>query len=107
MDTDQEFDALAKKGAKMTFNDFELISVLGRGSFGKVMLVKERKTAQFWAMKVIRKDLIYIKQEMKHTYSEAHIIQKLRHPFLTRCMYTFEDNYRICHVLEYRKLWCE
>ena len=45
-----------------TWDDFELISIIGRGTFGKVYLVKYKRTDKFYAMKCIRKDVV-IKHE--------------------------------------------
>ena len=49
-DIEQEED-LEKKSKKISLNDFELLKVLGRGSFGKVMLVK-KSNAKIYAMKI-------------------------------------------------------
>jgi len=102
MDTREEMEKLGQREKGMTISDFDRISVLGRGSFGKVYLVREKRNpSKYWAMKLLRKDVIQERKEEKHTESEAKIIQKLRHPFLSKCMYSFEDRHRICHVLEY------
>ena len=37
---------------------FEIKKLLGRGAFGKVMLVQHRLTNKLYAMKSIRKDII-------------------------------------------------
>ena len=38
--------------------DFELVKVIGRGSFGKVYLVKKNGTESYYAMKKLRKDVV-------------------------------------------------
>ena len=43
---------------EVTWNDFELISIIGRGTFGKVYLVKNRLSDKYYAMKCIRKDVV-------------------------------------------------
>jgi serum/glucocorticoid-regulated kinase 2 len=45
----------AKQGTKVNIKDFELIKVVGRGSFGKVMLVQKIDSKEFFALKSIRK----------------------------------------------------
>jgi serine/threonine protein kinase len=35
---------------------FKILKVIGRGSFGKVFLVKKRDTKELYAMKVLRKE---------------------------------------------------
>lgn len=39
-------------------NDFELIRVIGRGSYAKVLMVELKKTSRVYAMKVIKKALV-------------------------------------------------
>ena len=43
---------------KISIDDFELVKVIGRGSFGKVYLVKRNGTSSFYAMKKLRKDVV-------------------------------------------------
>jgi serum/glucocorticoid-regulated kinase 2 len=42
-------------GSNISKKDFEMISVIGKGSYGKVMLVKKRDTGQLYALKVLKK----------------------------------------------------
>lgn len=43
---------------EVTWNDFELISIIGRGTFGKVYLVNNKLSDKYYAMKCIRKDVV-------------------------------------------------
>jgi serum/glucocorticoid-regulated kinase 2 len=45
-----------KKGEQVTIDDFTLIKVLGRGAYGKVMLVEKKDDKLVYAMKSIRKE---------------------------------------------------
>ena len=49
-----------------TFDDFELISIIGRGTFGKVFLVEQEGTGKLYAMKCIRKDIIIENEQMEN-----------------------------------------
>ena len=42
----------------ISLNDFELIRVIGRGSYAKVLMVELKKTKRIYAMKVIKKELV-------------------------------------------------
>lgn len=42
-------------------NDFEYLKLLGKGTFGKVILVKEKATGVHYAMKILRKEVIIAK----------------------------------------------
>ena len=51
-----------EKGKKITINDFKLLKVLGRGAFGKVMLVQKIDTKEYFALKSLRKDEVIDKE---------------------------------------------
>lgn len=55
-----------------SFEDFELISIIGRGTFGKVYLVREKRKRNLHAMKVIRKDVV-----IQHESIESLNLEKL------------------------------
>ena len=42
----------------LILEDFDLHAVLGRGAFGKVLLVSEKKTGNYYALKALKKDFI-------------------------------------------------
>ena len=42
----------------MSINDFKMISVLGRNTFGKIVLCKKSDTNEFYAIKQIRKEFV-------------------------------------------------
>lgn len=55
-----------------TFEDFELIKCIGRGTFGKVYLVKCKCNGKLYAMKVIRKDIV-----IQHDSIDSLEVEKL------------------------------
>ena len=60
-DLDEEKkEAEANKG-KVSPEDFDIIALLGKGSFGEVFLVKEKKTGTKFAMKLLQKEKIVSK----------------------------------------------
>lgn len=66
-------------------NEFEYLKLLGKGTFGKVILVKEKATGRYYAMKILKKEVIVAKDEVAHTLTENRVLQNSRHPFLTVC----------------------
>lgn len=60
---------------KVSLGDFKLISVIGKGAFGKVMLVEKRGTGQVLAMKSLRKEEIIEKDQIEHTKTERRILE--------------------------------
>jgi serine/threonine protein kinase len=47
---------------KVSLNDYEMTTTLGTGSFGRVRLAKNKKTGEYFAMKILKKaDIIKLK----------------------------------------------
>lgn len=56
--------------------------MLGKGTFGKVILCREKGTGKLFAIKILKKEVIIQKDEVKHTMAENRVLQKTNHPFL-------------------------
>eukprot|EP01027_Heterolobosea_sp_BB2_P015206 GEZU01021778.1.p1 GENE.GEZU01021778.1~~GEZU01021778.1.p1 ORF type:complete len:255 (+),score=69.26 GEZU01021778.1:670-1434(+) len=80
----------AEGSRKVSLQDFDLIAVIGRGSFGKVMKVRHKTTREILAMKVLKKDAIIKDNMVTHTMSEKNILQKVQHPFIVSLRYAFQ-----------------
>jgi len=63
--------------------------VLGRGAFGKVMLVKKKDTSEMFALKSMKKAELVAKDQVEHTKTEKMILEHVNHPFLARLEYCF------------------
>lgn len=77
---------------KVALSDYELTTTLGTGilslsmtalgSFGRVRLARNKKTGDYYAMKILKKaDIIKLKQ-VDHVISENTILADIEHPFL-------------------------
>ena len=73
----------------VSLNDFEIKSVIGRGSFGKVFLVVRRGTNEVYAMKSLRKDVIIEYDQVQSTKLEKDILLQADHPNLVGMRYVF------------------
>jgi serine/threonine protein kinase len=57
--TEQTETLISKDGKKLTENDFEVIRMLGKGAFGKVILTRKKDDGELYAIKILNKsDLI-------------------------------------------------
>lgn len=86
---------------KVTLEDFDLLKVLGKGGFGKVMLVRKKGTTDIFAMKVLKKEAVIRRNQVQHTKTETHILKQIRHPFLTRMFFAFQSEGKLYMVLNY------
>jgi len=73
----------------VTKNDFETISVIGKGSYGQVTLVKKKDTGQLYALKALKKAEIVRRNQVEHTMTERRILEKVRHEFIVKMDYAF------------------
>jgi NIMA (never in mitosis gene a)-related kinase len=72
---------------------------LGKGAFGKVFLVQEKKTLALYAMKVLFDSLDDNEDENNR---EANILIRLQHPNIVQYKDYFSDPYdNVCIVMEY------
>ncbi|XP_037541763.1 serine/threonine-protein kinase Sgk1 isoform X1 [Nematolebias whitei] len=83
-------------------SDFHFLKVIGKGSFGKVLLARHRTDDQFYAVKVLQKKAILKKKEEKHIMSERNVLLKnVKHPFLVGLHYSFQTADKLYFVLDY------
>eukprot|EP00274_Cyanoptyche_gloeocystis_P006243 CAMPEP_0196652060 /NCGR_PEP_ID=MMETSP1086-20130531/1279_1 /TAXON_ID=77921 /ORGANISM="Cyanoptyche gloeocystis , Strain SAG4.97" /LENGTH=618 /DNA_ID=CAMNT_0041982419 /DNA_START=113 /DNA_END=1969 /DNA_ORIENTATION=+ len=81
--------------------DFQILKVLGKGSFAKVLLVKKKDTNQYFAMKVMRKEQVVKTRQVTGTMMEKTILQEMQHPFIVRLNYAFQTHGKLYLVLDY------
>jgi len=81
--------------------DFRVLKVLGRGSFGKVCLVEYKPTKQLYAMKSLKKDVLIDQDQVENTLLEKNILETLRHPFLVGLQFCFQNSERIYLVMPF------
>ncbi|CAI4223047.1 unnamed protein product [Auanema sp. JU1783] len=86
---------------KISMDDFEFLKVLGKGTFGKVILCRERKSSKLYAIKILKKDVIIEREEVAHTLTENRVLQRCKHPFLTLLIYSFQTPFHFCFVMEF------
>uniref|UniRef100_A0A7S4DZX4 non-specific serine/threonine protein kinase n=2 Tax=Lotharella globosa TaxID=91324 RepID=A0A7S4DZX4_9EUKA len=111
-DSDKEDEAKGRGGTKVTTQliegtdevsaaDFELLKVLGRGNFGKVMQVRRKKDQKVYAMKILKKAAIVKRDQVEYTKAERKILQSLQHPFLMTLRFAFQTSQKLYFVLDF------
>ena len=88
----------------ININGFRLISVLGRGHFGKVILSQYKASGEYYAIKALKKGDILFREEVESLMSEKHIfeiINRGQHPFLINLFACFQTVDHVCFVMEY------
>ena len=75
-DQKKNFDSLSKEKEKVNLNSFLLLSVIGKGSYAKVVLVRKKDTNEIYALKILKKGNIEIKNQKSHVKTERNILVK-------------------------------
>ncbi|EAY18113.1 AGC family protein kinase [Trichomonas vaginalis G3] len=80
---------------------FEVLSVIGRGFYGKVLLVKCKRTGELFAIKSIRKSILIEQNKIRIVLSERNIMVKSHHPFIVQLKFAFQTQSKFYLGLEY------
>ncbi|XP_064015045.1 ribosomal protein S6 kinase alpha-6 isoform X3 [Pogoniulus pusillus] len=82
---------------------FELLKVLGQGSFGKVFLVRKiigPDAGQLYAMKVLKKASLKVRDRVR-TKMERDILVEVNHPFIVKLHYAFQTEGKLYLILDF------
>ncbi|KAH8055050.1 serine/threonine kinase [Aureococcus anophagefferens] len=92
-----------RSGAEACLDDFDVLSQIGEGGFGKVVLAKKRDGGSLHAIKAVRKERLLHAGEaaVQHMLDENHILQTMRHPFILTLQYAFQDATRLYLVTNF------
>lgn len=90
----------ASPSGELDKNDFQLMSNLGEGSFGKVYKVTHRPTGDLYAIKVVSKEKMKSPSMLKQIQNEIEIMQGITHPNIVKLWTYFENEKNIYLVLE-------
>ena len=83
----------------ITSSDFFIEKTLGKGSFGRVILVRRKE--KLYAMKILKKSEMIKKGLIDKIILEKHILQKSHHPFIVNLKFAFQSASKIYLVMEY------
>lgn len=99
---DEELEQSAVKTRQMGLDDFDLLRVIGRGSYAKVFLAEYKRTGKIYAMKVIKKASVNDDEDIDWVQTEKHVFeQATNHPFLVGLHSCFQTESRLFFVIEY------
>ncbi|KAL4443164.1 hypothetical protein ABPG74_002231 [Tetrahymena malaccensis] len=89
------------KKKPISMDSFYLLSIIGKGSYAKVSLVRKKDDNQVYALKAIKKSLIEAKNQKEHIITERNILQTVNNQYIVKMKYAFQDKQKLFFVLEY------
>lgn len=90
-------------GKKWEFGDFDLRATVGTGTFGRVRVVKVKGASDRspFALKILKKSEVIRLKQVEHVKAEKDILTRIAHPFIVNLLTVFQDEKRLCMLLEY------
>ena len=82
-------------------NSFDFKYIIGKGGFGKVWKVIDKKTNTIYALKEMQKVKVIDKRSEKSIKYERELLSRLKHPFIVNMYYSFQDYDNLYLVLDY------
>nr|CCC53495.1 protein kinase [Trypanosoma vivax Y486] len=86
----------------VSLSDFQLVTTIGRGTFGKVMKVIFKENGKAYAMKVLSKCVLGKRRMIDYIKEEKNIMDFLPpHPYVVTCHFSFQTDYHLFFVMDY------
>jgi len=86
---------------KYTLKDFQYLDVIGRGGFGEVRIVRERKSAEIYAMKTMSKSQLVSMNKLSQIMAERDILSEGNNVWVVGMNFSFQDQKFLYLIMEY------
>lgn len=94
--------AFKPSAQSLTIEAFDLLKVIGKGSFGKVMQVRKKDTQRVYALKTIRKAHIASRPgEITHILAERTVLALVNNPFIVPLKFSFQTPDKLYLVMSF------
>ncbi|KAM3337946.1 serine/threonine-protein kinase 38-like [Capsicum galapagoense] len=86
---------------KVGIDDFELLTVIGKGAFGEVRLCRFKSTGDVFAMKKLKKSEMLSRGQVEHVRSERNLLVEVDSRCIVKLFYSFQDSDFLYLIMEY------
>ncbi|GAA0147591.1 non-receptor serine/threonine protein kinase [Lithospermum erythrorhizon] len=86
---------------KMGVEDFELLTMIGKGAFGEVRVCREKTTGQVYAMKKLKKSEMLRRGQVEHVKAERDLLASVDSNCIVKLYFSFQDEEYLYLIMEY------
>uniref|UniRef100_A0A5B7A0X1 non-specific serine/threonine protein kinase n=1 Tax=Davidia involucrata TaxID=16924 RepID=A0A5B7A0X1_DAVIN len=86
---------------KVGIDDFEQLTVIGKGAFGEVRLCRAKNTGEIFAMKKLKKVEMLRRGQVEHVRSERNLLVEVDSRCIVKLFYSFQDSDFLYLIMEY------
>jgi len=98
---EEEAKMLRNRRKKMTPNDFENLTIIGRGAFGEVRICRKKDEGKVYAMKIMKKQEMLKKNQVQHIRAERDVLALADNPWVVKLHYSFQNDKNLYLVMEF------
>ncbi len=96
-----EEEKLEETSDGTNYDSFELLEIVGAGSFGKIFKVKKKDSGKIYAMKVLSKAYLVKHRQLKYAITECNVLKQISHPYIINMHFSFQTPNYLYLILEY------
>ncbi|KAM1424034.1 hypothetical protein ACFX1R_017860 [Malus domestica] len=97
----KETEFMRLKRHKICVDDFEPLTIIGRGAFGEVRLCREKKSGNIYAMKKLKKSEMLKRGQVEHVRAERNLLAEVASHCIVKLYYSFQDAEYLYLIMEY------
>ncbi|KAG9136081.1 hypothetical protein Leryth_003717 [Lithospermum erythrorhizon] len=86
---------------KMGTEDFEPLTMIGKGAFGEVRICREKSTGHVYAMKKLKKSEMLRRGQVEHVKAERNLLAEVDSNCIVKLYCSFQDEEYLYLVMEY------
>ncbi|KAI9386147.1 hypothetical protein POPTR_011G157000v4 [Populus trichocarpa] len=98
---EKETEYMRRQRHKMGVDDFELLTIIGRGAFGEVRLCREKTTGNVYAMKKLKKSEMLRRGQVEHVKAERNLLAEVDSTCIVKLYCSFQDDEYLYLIMEY------
>ncbi|OVA15819.1 Protein kinase domain [Macleaya cordata] len=97
----KETELMRLQRHKVGIDDFELLTLIGKGAFGEVRLCRAKTNGQVFAMKKLKKSEMLSRGQVEHVRSERNLLAEVDSRCIVKLFYSFQDSEFLYLIMEY------